>query len=89
MLRLVDLQVREAQAGAASPDAWEALAAEAAPCASDDEMTELLVQATRALLRAGHAEEARAWLARAERTAAGAPLWRPRLEALRRQVPGL
>lgn len=89
MLRLVELQVREARGGAPAGCAdWEALLAEAAPYASDDERVEILVQATRSALRAGEASAARGWLSRAEDTAAGAPLWRARLEALRQQVHG-
>lgn len=89
MLRLVELQVREARGGAPAGSAdWEALLAEAAPCASDDERVEILVQATCSALRAGEASAARGWLARAEDTAAGAPLWRARLEALRERVHG-
>ncbi|XXF77910.1 protein kinase [Myxococcaceae bacterium GXIMD 01537] len=87
MLRLVELQVREAQSGtAAGPEAWEALVSEATPCASDDERVEILLQATRSALRGGGPDSARGWLMRAEATAAGAPLWKPRLERLRERV---
>jgi tetratricopeptide (TPR) repeat protein len=87
MRRLVELQVRRAREGAHSGhEDWEALVAEAAPCASDDERVEILVQAAQAALRAGHEDEARDWLGRAEHTAAGAPLWRPRLETLRARL---
>ncbi|WP_343211147.1 serine/threonine-protein kinase PknK [Archangium violaceum] len=82
--RMVELQVREAEAGPGSHlEAWKELIAEAEPNASSDELTELLHEATRAALRAGRPEEAREWLARAERTSAASPLWRTRLEALR------
>ncbi|WNG51569.1 protein kinase [Archangium minus] len=82
--RMVELQVREGEAGPVSHlEAWKTLLAEAEPNASSDELTELLHEATRSALRAGCQDEAREWLARAERTSAASPLWRARLEALR------
>ncbi|NMO16847.1 protein kinase [Pyxidicoccus fallax] len=85
MRRLVELQVREAQADGVAADsaAWHALAEEADTYASADEKAELFLQAARSALRAGRGEEARAWLERAERAVEGAPLWRPRMESLR------
>jgi tetratricopeptide (TPR) repeat protein len=85
MRRLVELQVREArEEGAASdPGAWRALVEDADTYASADEKAEILLQAARGALRAGRGREAQAWLEQAERAVEGAPLWRPRLEALR------
>ncbi|MFP2930462.1 hypothetical protein ACLESO_35740 [Pyxidicoccus sp. 3LG] len=85
MRRLVELQVREAEAGGEAWDssAWHTLAEEADTYASADEKAELLLQAARGALQAGQEEEARSWLERAERAVDGAPLWRPRLESLR------
>ncbi|HYO70082.1 MAG TPA: serine/threonine-protein kinase PknK, partial [Archangium sp.] len=81
--RLVELRVREAGAGTRDAGAWKALAEEAQPHTSGDELTEVLYQATLSALRAGCRDEAHAWLARAESTAAASPLWRSRLEGLR------
>ncbi|HSP80408.1 MAG TPA: serine/threonine-protein kinase PknK, partial [Myxococcaceae bacterium] len=85
--RMVALRQREASAPLPTGHAeWEALAAEAEPQASGDELTELLHEATLSALRAGRQREAEAWLARAERSAMASPLWRPRLEALRARL---
>ncbi|QRN98069.1 protein kinase [Archangium violaceum] len=81
--RLVELQVREADAGTRSAEDWKTLVAEAEPNTSGDELTEVLYQATRSALAAGCRDEAGEWLTRAERTAAASPLWRSRLDALR------
>ncbi|QSQ27277.1 protein kinase [Pyxidicoccus parkwayensis] len=85
MRRLVELQVREASPGIATPDsrAWHALAEDADMYASADEKAEILLQAARGAFQSGRMEEARMWLERAERAVEGAPLWRPRLESLR------
>jgi tetratricopeptide (TPR) repeat protein len=83
MRRLVELQVREAQGGGAWDErAWQDLAEEARELASSDEMSEILLQAAQGALRAGRREQAREWLAQAERAVEGAPLWRARLERL-------
>ncbi|WP_375768853.1 protein kinase [Archangium gephyra] len=80
---LVELQAREAEAGTRDAAAWKALAEESQPNTSGDELTEVLYQATLSALRAGCRDEAHAWLAQAESTAAASPLWRSRLDALR------
>ena len=80
---LVELQAREAEAGTRDAGAWKALAEEAQPNTSGDELTEVLYQATWSALRAGGRDEAHAWLTQAESTAAASPLWRSRLNALR------
>ncbi|MBN1208996.1 MAG: protein kinase [Myxococcaceae bacterium] len=90
MRRLVELEVSEVEMGAArTGEAWRTLVEGAGECASADEMAEILLQATRGALRAGCAEEARQWLARADRAVEGAPLWRVRLEALRGELGGV
>jgi len=84
MRRLVELQVRQAESeGGSGSEVWRALVEEADGCASADEKVEILLQATRAALQAGRAQEAREWLARAEQNVEGAPLWRARLGSLR------
>jgi tetratricopeptide (TPR) repeat protein len=80
---LVELQAREAETGTRDAGAWKALAEEAQPNTSGDELTEVLYQATLSALRAGCRDEAHAWLTQAEGTAAASPLWRARLDALR------
>jgi len=90
MRRLVELQVRDAEAGVSSTDAWLALAADAETLASADEKAEIYLQAARGALQAGRVEEAHMWLARAERAVEeGAPLWRARLDTLRASLPGV
>ncbi|MFP2963133.1 serine/threonine-protein kinase PknK, partial [Myxococcus sp. 1LA] len=91
MRRLVELQVGDARgAGAAREAAWRALADDADTLASADEKAEILLQAARGALQADRAEEARAWLARAELAVEeGAPLWRARLAALRAGLPSV
>ncbi|HEX5747254.1 MAG TPA: protein kinase [Archangium sp.] len=81
--RLVELRVREAEAGIRDAGAWKVLAEEAQPHTSGDELTEVLHLATLSALQAGRRDEAREWLTRAESTAAASPLWRSRLEGLR------
>ncbi len=84
MRRLVALAVREAEPGAAfAVEAWRELIEEAQAYASADEMAELVLEASRAALRAGCAQQAHAWLPRARQAVEGAPLWRTRLESLR------
>jgi eukaryotic-like serine/threonine-protein kinase len=80
--RLVALRVRERETGTHAPAAWTALAEEAAPDTSADELAEVHHQAALSAREAGHRDEADAWLARARSTAADSPLWRSRLEAL-------
>ncbi|NVJ27857.1 protein kinase [Myxococcus sp. AM011] len=84
MRRLVELQVREAKAGAGEHEAkaWHALEAEARELASPDEKAELLLQAAHSAFAARRLAEGLAWLAQAESAVSAAPLWRPRLTVL-------
>ncbi|NTX03545.1 serine/threonine-protein kinase [Myxococcus sp. CA040A] len=84
MRRLVELQVREAEAGAGSHEsrAWHALEEEARELASPDEKAELLLQAAHSAFAARKLAEGLIWLAQAESAVSAAPLWRPRLVAL-------
>ncbi|QSQ16144.1 serine/threonine-protein kinase [Myxococcus landrumensis] len=89
MRRLVELQVREAKAGTEAREgrAWRALEEEARELASPDEKAELLLQAARSAFEAGAQAEGLAWLVEAESAVSAAPLWRPRLDALRQSAP--
>ncbi|OJH35955.1 serine/threonine-protein kinase PknK [Cystobacter ferrugineus] len=80
--RLVALRVREVESGTREAAAWHALADEAAPDTSGDELTEVLHQAALAAWKAEARDEARQWLVRARDTARASPLWRARLDAL-------
>jgi tetratricopeptide (TPR) repeat protein len=68
--------------GAEDLAAWRALLDEATPHASDDELLEILLHALHAALEAGQRAQARTWWDEARARLAGAPHWRPRLDAL-------
>ncbi|MBM7112160.1 protein kinase [Archangium primigenium] len=81
--RMVALRVHDMAEGQWNEAAWTALAAEAEPDCSGDELTEVFHQAALGARAVGRAPEAHHWLERARSTAAASPLWGTRLDALR------